>query len=273
MRLMLARSLSLSLPHTFLTSLCRARGRFDWYLEFEQLEPILEEYSRRIVDTYNGSAIESHGDTAERRADLARGSLQVLDIGCGNSALGEQLYKHGWTRLTHIDISHVVIERMREEYAHVPDTYGEWITMDATQMTFAANTFHLILEKGTIDALDCTPDSERVCGAILAECARVLQPGGVFLLITHGNPHRRLPLLRRAEYGWTVETRPVGYSNSALFIRTLRQKLRGAGVASATPAIMAECALEVKQAKAHMVEQLAHAQVRHIASAHTPSDA
>ena len=61
---------------------------------------------------------------------------------------------------------------------------------------------------------------------------RVLKPGGVLLVITHGGPRRRLPLLQQDEFGWKVETRAIAYSSSALFIRLLRAQVRNEGRAS-----------------------------------------
>jgi hypothetical protein len=34
---------------------------------------------------------------------------------------------------------------------------------------------------------------------------RVLQPGGVFLLVTLGAPEHRLRMIDRPEYGWTIQ--------------------------------------------------------------------
>lgn len=39
--------------------------------------------------------------------------LQVLEIGCGNSRLSEELYKDGVTDITCIDISTVAVEKMQ----------------------------------------------------------------------------------------------------------------------------------------------------------------
>lgn len=193
-------------------------GVFDWYLDHSQLHPLVERYARLV---HRQRELD---DGHATRATFDRSSFRVLDIGCGNSGLGADLFRSGWTQLTHIDISDVVIERMQREYASHDGHCGEWITMDATNMSFPAGEFDLLVEKGTVDALDCADDSG--CRRLLSECARVLKPGGVLLLVTHSGPRRRLPLLMQEEYGWDVETHAVGYSNSALFVRRLRKKVR-----------------------------------------------
>jgi ubiquinone/menaquinone biosynthesis C-methylase UbiE len=40
---------------------------------------------------------------------------------------------------------------------------------------------------------------------VLAPCRRVLQPGGVFLLITLGAPEHRLHMVNKPEYGWSLQ--------------------------------------------------------------------
>ena len=41
-------------------------------------------------------------------------SHKILQIGCGNSILSEEMYDAGFTDITNIDISSVVIEQMRD---------------------------------------------------------------------------------------------------------------------------------------------------------------
>lgn len=40
--------------------------------------------------------------------------LQVLEVGCGNSQLCEELYKDGITEITCIDLSAVAVEKMQK---------------------------------------------------------------------------------------------------------------------------------------------------------------
>ena len=42
--------------------------------------------------------------------------MQVLEIGCGNSRLSEELYKGGITEITCIDLSAIAVEKMQKRY-------------------------------------------------------------------------------------------------------------------------------------------------------------
>lgn len=175
--------------------MCRTKGTFDWYVEYEQLQPLLDEFGHNAFEAIgqqvaaaasaSAAAHAAHLPVAAVAAEATaspsgavdgpaflRSSLPLLDVGCGNSGLGAELYKHGWIDLTHIDISSVVIDRMAEQYRDAPGQYGRWLAMDATRMSFPDASFALAVEKGTIDALDCTPEEQRVCHAILGECSR-----------------------------------------------------------------------------------------------------
>ena len=42
------------------------------------------------------------------------GSLKVLELGCGNSQLCEEMYRDGITEVTCIDLSAVAVEKMQK---------------------------------------------------------------------------------------------------------------------------------------------------------------
>ena len=60
-----------------------------------------------------------------------------------------------------------------------------FVAMSAAALSYAAGSFDVVLDKGCLDAVACAPSgaAEAVRGC-LAECGRVLRPGGLFLLVT-----------------------------------------------------------------------------------------
>ena len=78
------------------------------------------------------------------------------------------MYKDGYKRIFNMDISRVVLDKMRDFYSwkeasenkrhadfqcKVTHFYVLDCTMDATQMNFRDNPFDLSIDKGTYDAL------------------------------------------------------------------------------------------------------------------------
>ncbi len=64
-------------------------------------------------------------------------------LGCGNSSLSADLETVGWSNVTNIDISTVVLHNMRSQEAR-PQTY---IAMDMTRMPFRDRSFDIVIEK------------------------------------------------------------------------------------------------------------------------------
>uniref|UniRef100_A0A0E0PM23 Methyltransferase type 11 domain-containing protein n=1 Tax=Oryza rufipogon TaxID=4529 RepID=A0A0E0PM23_ORYRU len=131
---------------------------FDWYQAYPALRPLL-------------------------RARLPASS-RVLMLGCGNSLLSEDMVKDGYEEVVNVDISSVVIEQMREKHMDVRD-----------MSLFGDGTFDCVLDKGTLDAMMCGDDAPLGASKMLAEVARILRPGGIYMLITYGCPKERVQLL------------------------------------------------------------------------------
>jgi ubiquinone/menaquinone biosynthesis C-methylase UbiE len=60
------------------------------------------------------------------------------------------------------------------------------------QGAFQENTFDLVIDKGTIDAIVCSENFEEDVAATLNEVARVLKSGGQYLVWSFGEPVRRI---------------------------------------------------------------------------------
>ena len=81
--------------------------------------------------------------------------------------------------------------------------------MNCCALSFADASFESVVDKGTLDSLLCgensTANSTRTC----AEVARVLKPGGVYLVISYGSPENRLSYLENDDYNWKVAVHTV----------------------------------------------------------------
>jgi len=170
---------------------------FEWYQRFDGLEHILLPF-----------LTEDH---------------QVLVVGCGNSQLSEDMYAKSRAKIiTSIDISSVVIQMMNDRAKRLfknKSTGLKYFTMDIKKMTFKDATFDLVIDKGTIDALMCASRGEAEAEAAVGEVARVLRPGGTFVVVSYGTPQMRAKLFsRRQGFNFKIQylTIPKPHVPSAL---------------------------------------------------------
>ena len=104
-------------------------GFFDWYANWSQLKNYIE-------------ALIKPEDNPK-----------ILMVGCGNSRLSGEMYNDGYTNITNIDISDVVIEKMKTVYSESCPLMT-WQVADATNMPeFEDGQFDMVIDKGTFDAL------------------------------------------------------------------------------------------------------------------------
>ena len=121
------------------------------------------------------------------------------------------MWADGFTNTTSVDYSEVVISKMHMLYAADPQLAKSFVVGDCRDMpNFGDGEFDVILDKGTLDAILCGADSNKHQNTMLTELNRLLKRGGVFVLITYGQPSSRLPYLEKAKYCWSVEHRALG---------------------------------------------------------------
>ncbi|OHT11419.1 Menaquinone biosynthesis methyltransferase [Tritrichomonas foetus] len=150
---------------------------FDWYQTWGRLRPIV--------------------------LPAVSGRQNALDIGCGNSTLAADLLEDGFEHVVGYDASSVVIEQNKQRYGN--ESRLEWICGDVTKMEkIESNKFDFVIDKGTIDSLMCAGSSARSVTQILAEVARVLKPGGVFVEVSYGTPNTRTSFLKNPQFGWNL---------------------------------------------------------------------
>ena len=61
------------------------------------------------------------------------------------------MYADGFTKITNVDYSPAVIENMRRRCCKL--SHMDWQVMDITDLQFDNETFDVVIEKGTLDAM------------------------------------------------------------------------------------------------------------------------
>ncbi|WWD00496.1 hypothetical protein V866_007412 [Kwoniella sp. B9012] len=184
-----------------------ADGRtFDWFLSPTYLLPLFEELTSISTSTNN---VKGKGKGKDTR---------ILTLGCGNSALGEVLYDNGWESIVNIDYSKIVIDQMKDRHS-VSRPKMKWLEMDILDLGFEDESFDMVVDKGTMDAMLTTkgdpwnPDEKdiRTCTQEVTEAIRVLrkQPGSKFVYFTFGQPHFRKRYMENRP-GFKLSHREIG---------------------------------------------------------------
>jgi SAM-dependent methyltransferase len=151
--------------------------QYDWLLGFSQLRSVL--------------------------LPLLEFSDKILILGCGNSSLSADLYDEGFTNITNIDFSSVVIDRMRARNSENRPQM-KWDVMDMTDLKYEPSSFDVVIDKASIDALmvdegdvwdpnnDTIQATDKTCLCV----SRILKPQtGRFIAISFAQPHFRTKYL------------------------------------------------------------------------------
>jgi SAM-dependent methyltransferase len=136
-----------------------------------------------------------------------KGPISVLEVGCGDVPLGRDLItaiidleseaeidaSNILEKVVCLDYSKNVIDAMKKDQkkqsrCRIP---LEYLVADARKLPHDDQSFELLLEKGTLDAMlsDREGNGSDNCRKIVAECARVTKAGGCIVIISHVNAH------------------------------------------------------------------------------------
>lgn len=99
---------------------------------------------------------------------------QILEIGCGNGYLAEEVEKVLANQITGIDFSEELLEISRSR-----GLKAKFVQGDATKLEFADNSFHIILTERCLINLESFEKQKRA----LDEIWRVLKPGGYYVMM------------------------------------------------------------------------------------------
>jgi len=110
---------------------------------------------------------------------ILRPSDEILMVGCGNAPFSEELYALGYDRQVNNDNCELVVLQMRQRAPHMV-----WDVEDVRAMSYPADRFDVIFDKGLLDNLYCYRDPEENCQRAVADMYRVLKPGGCFIVLS-----------------------------------------------------------------------------------------
>jgi SAM-dependent methyltransferase len=131
-------------------------------------------------------------------------------------------------QVVNVDISPVVIEQMRLMDQLPGQT---WEVADCRSMPeYDDASFGSVLDKGTLDAVLCSSHGTADAAAYINEVYRLLVPGGVFLLISLGQPPARLAALKAAPAMHT--SAPLPYLSADLQQRAAASSAAAAAAAA-----------------------------------------
>ncbi|CAK9266746.1 unnamed protein product [Sphagnum jensenii] len=131
-------------------------------------------------------------------------SLQILVVGCGNSALSAHMYDAGFTSIVNVDFNRRVITEMLRLHVRARPLM-RWLVMDITALQFAESSFDVVVDKGSLDALTGEPEEPLTAAkSLLSEVKRVLRPGGQYVCVTLAQKHVIGVLLETLRQGWEI---------------------------------------------------------------------
>ena len=151
---------------------------FDWLEDYESIKPILENLK-------------------------IKKESRILNVGCGNSEFSEKMYDEGYTHNYNIDICKNVIDFMAKRNEGKKGLHFN--VMDVCEMAYKDETFDLIIDKSTIDALLCGDHSYMIVAKMLKEISRVLKTGGYYIIISYGQPENRMIHLERDHLAFDIQ--------------------------------------------------------------------
>ena len=111
-------------------------------------------YTKTKGETFDW--LENYNSLREALINFINPEHAIINLGCGNGKLQEEMYDEGYQNITNVDISQIVIEQMiaRPESESRPNM--KYQTLDVTDMSSIADkSFDIALDKGTLDCLLC----------------------------------------------------------------------------------------------------------------------
>nr|CAD2139337.1 unnamed protein product [Meloidogyne enterolobii] len=133
---------------------------FEWYGDYSKLGQIFEKYIKST--------------------DF------ILQIGCGNSSLADDLYDNGYRNILSIDTDQNVIDKQNKKNCENRPTL-KFKNCSASNIDLQNSSVNVIIDKGTLDALLPSKYSEKeyiLVDSIFKEIERCLAPFGRYIILS-----------------------------------------------------------------------------------------
>ena len=170
----------------------------------EEEDEATEVYREDAEDGAENDAHDNSSIPIAKEITLPDKPKKVLEVGCGDVPLGIDLAsdlvkmqgdgaKLVVDEISCIDYSEVVVKTLIDKQHKEHDCSSSTLqasfhSLDARSLPHAPNTFDLVLEKGTLDAmLSDQNEGRQNCIQIVKEMARVTNIGGSVVIVSHVN--------------------------------------------------------------------------------------
>uniref|UniRef100_A0A915NTN2 Methyltransferase type 11 domain-containing protein n=1 Tax=Meloidogyne floridensis TaxID=298350 RepID=A0A915NTN2_9BILA len=133
---------------------------FEWYGDYSKLGQIFEKY--------------------------IKSTDSILQIGCGNSSLADDLYDNGYRSILSIDTDQNVIDKQNKKNLENRPTL-KFKNCSASNIDLQNSSVNVIIDKGTLDALLPSKYSEKeyiLVDSIFNEIERCLAPFGRYIILS-----------------------------------------------------------------------------------------
>lgn len=152
---------------------------YDWLVDYEQLKCILSKCPQQVQKC-----------------------SKILNVGCGNGVITEEMYDDGYKSITNIDISEEVIQQMQDR--NTKRLEMRYLVMDGQEMIFEDESFDVVLDKCTIDGIMTSEEYLLTAHRVISEVFRVLKTGGLYIVVSYASSSTRRYLFERKSTQFTI---------------------------------------------------------------------
>ncbi len=114
-------------------------------------------------------------------------------------------------RASFSEISLAGVSTLQRTHAHMhtrANQLNAGQVMNCCSMGFPDASFDAVIDKALLDSLLCGENSTVNTGKYVGTVARLLKPGGAFIIVSFGTPENRLSYLE-GDYGWQVTVHSI----------------------------------------------------------------